>query len=94
MGELLIVIEVELILLASIAAMTFHYRRTDVLSGRYFGDRPAPPAIGRLRRLFERRTDESRMSRAADAGGPQRPAAPGASQTDELAFGTNGRPVQ
>jgi hypothetical protein len=33
---LFIVIGVELTLLASIAAMTLHGRRTDVLSGRYF----------------------------------------------------------
>ncbi|WP_275185262.1 metallophosphoesterase family protein [Bradyrhizobium sp. CSA112] len=34
--ELLVIIGLEVVLLVSIAAMTFHHRRMDVLSGRYF----------------------------------------------------------
>ena len=36
--EVLVIIGMEVILLVSIAAMTFHRKRTDVLSGRYFGN--------------------------------------------------------
>jgi serine/threonine protein phosphatase 1 len=36
--ELLVIIGMEVVLLVSIAAMTFHHRRMDVLSGRYFGN--------------------------------------------------------
>ena len=91
MDELLVIINAELILLASVVAMTFHSRRTDVLSGRYFGDRPAPKgrSIGGLRRLFEqRRTEPSQpdKTRSTNAGGPE--AAPSPSQAD--VFGTMG----
>jgi serine/threonine protein phosphatase 1 len=36
--ELLVIIGMEVVLLVSIAAMTIHRRRMDVLSGRYFGN--------------------------------------------------------
>ena len=36
--EVLVIIGMEVILLVSLAAMTFHRRRTDVLSGRYFSN--------------------------------------------------------
>jgi hypothetical protein len=38
LGELLVIAGVELILLGSIAAITIHDRRMDVLSGRYFNN--------------------------------------------------------
>ena len=34
--ELLVIIGMEVVLFVSIATMTFHRKRTDVLSGRYF----------------------------------------------------------
>ena len=36
--EVLVIIGMEVILLVSVATMTFHRKRTDVLSGRYFGN--------------------------------------------------------
>lgn len=54
LGELFVIICAELILLVSIAAMSLHGRRLDVLSGRYFGNdagQAVSPewSIGRLR---------------------------------------------
>ena len=39
--EVLVIVGMEVILLVSIATMTFHRKRTDVLSGRYFGNDPS-----------------------------------------------------
>lgn len=71
LGELSVIICAELILLVSIAAMSLHGRRMDVLSGRYFGqeaERTASPGwrIGRLRRWIDRQRLKKTLARASD----------------------------
>ncbi len=68
LAELHVIISVELILLVSIAAISLHGRRMDVLSGRYFRNRAdrtisAVRNIGWLRQWVKRAQESHRLKK-------------------------------
>jgi hypothetical protein len=71
LDELLVIVSAELILLASIAAISLYGRRMDVLSGRYFSN-PTDRAVSmgwnidRLRRWVERERKVQRLRKEMD----------------------------
>jgi hypothetical protein len=91
LDELLVIVSAELILLASIAAMSRRGRRIDVLSGRYFGHLTERAVsrdgiIDRLRRWVERerKVQQLRKAKASTSNaGTLRPSANAQSGSDD-----------
>jgi hypothetical protein len=86
LGELLVIVGAELILLVSIAAMTLHDLRMDVLSGRYFSNQgnqivSLDWSIDELTRLVERERNEHRIGNAPVRASNDRRPRPSASRS-------------